>query len=112
MAHGNSLRYYDLVSKALEPSPMDSFYRLFLIPGMSHCYQGPSAWKFGQGVYVGTATNAINDTDHNILLAMVDWVEGDKSPEHLIGVDDAGKERRHCKFPAMSRWDGQEWICV
>ncbi|KAG6828951.1 hypothetical protein H0H87_012981 [Tephrocybe sp. NHM501043] len=82
---GNSKRVYNLISKALHLPSLDSFYRLFLIPGMNHCAFGPGAWRFGQ---YGLMTNAMNASTHNVLLALVDWVEQERSlsipaKEHL-----------------------------
>lgn len=77
---------------------------------MHHCELG-GAWAFGQGALVGSSSNVINDTDHNILLALVDWVERDVAPEHVIGLDNRLLERKHCRYPSKSLWNGQEWIC-
>lgn len=91
---------------------MDSFYRLFMVPGMGHCSGGPGAWKFGQGVFAGRATDGINQTDHSIMLSIVDWVENGIPPTVLIGTDDHGVERKHCMWPSSKTvWTGKEWIC-
>ena len=91
---------------------MDEFYRLFMVPGMGHCYGGPGAWKIGQGAIVGRDTNGINQTDHNVILSMVDWVEGGKAPNMIIGTDDHGVERKHCMWPSSkATWNGKEWVC-
>lgn len=79
---------------------------------MQHCYSGPGAWAFGQGSIIGLDTNAVNDTSHNILLAMVDWVEGGEAPDVIVGLDSNGTARTHCRYPSESRWDGTEWACV
>jgi feruloyl esterase len=92
---------------------LDDFYRLFTIPGMGHCAGGPGAWKIGQGSMNGTFTNTLNQTDHNVLLSLVEWVEGGFVPEIVIGVDNEGKERKHCLWPReKSVWDGTDWDCV
>ena len=89
---------------------LDPFYRLFLIPGMNHCTGGPGATLFGQD---GIETNARNDTAHNILLAMVDWVENGIAPDTMIGVSTNGTERTHCRYPTMkSVFDGKEFTCI
>ena len=43
-ASGNSKRLYNVVSQTLGLPNLDSFYRLFLIPGMSHCAGGNGAF--------------------------------------------------------------------
>ncbi len=83
---------------------LDVFFRLFRIPGMFHCNSGPGAWVLGQGG--GAQAAGIPFTpEHNILAALVAWVEEDKAPERIGGVkflDDVfekgiAMERRHCR---------------
>ncbi|KAJ6529801.1 tannase and feruloyl esterase [Mycena capillaripes] len=107
----NSKRMYDLISHTLSapPGEMDSFYRLFLIPGMGHCFGGLGPTLFGQGIVPGT--NAVNDSDHNILLALVDWVEGGVAPATIVGSDGNGAERTHCRYPMRSVWNGTVFVC-
>jgi len=113
VASGISKRLHDLISSTLSPQTTDDFYRLFLVPGMSHCTRGPGAWAFGQGGFgVGVKSNVVNDTAHNILLAMVDWVESGVPPASITGVGDALQERTHCLYPQKSLWSGTEWICT
>jgi feruloyl esterase len=100
---------HNLVSRTLNMRSLDSFYRLFLVPGMDHCSDGPGAWRFGQPEVDGT--NAVNASSHNILLALVDWVEGGKAPDTVIGTADDGSTREHCKYPAKSVWDGKHFVC-
>ncbi|KAF7300583.1 Carboxylic ester hydrolase [Mycena chlorophos] len=107
IASGNSKNYYDLISQTLG-SP-DDFYRLFLIPGMGHCAGGPGSTRFGQ---LGRSIAPHNDTQHNILLALVDWVEHGVAPEVIIGTSEGGQPRVHCPYPAASVWDGEEFVCV
>ncbi|EJD47878.1 tannase and feruloyl esterase [Auricularia subglabra TFB-10046 SS5] len=117
--HGNSLLYYQLVARTLglPPAKLDDFYRLFLIPGMSHCFMGPGAWAFGQVSFAGWS----NSSDSNALFALVDWVEKGKAPDTLRGMAlDAPSNtsfpimRLHCKYPARSIWkaEANDWVCV
>lgn len=80
---------------------------------MGHCVGGPGAWRIGQGAANGTLTNTLNQTDHNVLLSLVEWVEGGHAPDIVIGVDNQGRQRKHCMWPsAKSVWDGTDWTCV
>ncbi|KAJ7857316.1 tannase and feruloyl esterase [Mycena olivaceomarginata] len=99
----NSKRVYDLISRTLDMPSLDVFYRLFLIPGMGHCAFGPGATRFGQ--YADS--NAVNASSHNILLALVDWVEGGEAaaPDTIIGTAEDGATRVHCRYPQRSVWD-------
>ncbi|KAF7336911.1 Carboxylic ester hydrolase [Mycena venus] len=105
---GNSKRVYDLVAHTLGMPSLDEFYRLFLVPGMAHCLGGPGASAFGQ--LVGS-TNARNESSHNVLLALVEWVEAGRAPETITGIAEDGVERVHCRYPMRSVWDGAEFRC-
>ncbi|KAJ7848588.1 tannase and feruloyl esterase [Mycena olivaceomarginata] len=108
IASGNSKRMYDLVSRTLAMPSLDAFYRLFLVPGMEHCTQGPGAWAFGQR---GGTDGARNESSHNLLLALVDWVEGGVAPDTITGTADDGATRVHCRYPMRSVWDGNAFGC-
>ncbi|EJD47879.1 tannase and feruloyl esterase [Auricularia subglabra TFB-10046 SS5] len=116
--HGWSLQYYQLVARTLglPPSQLDDFYRLFLIPGMDHCFNGPGAWAFGQIGFASWTTAP----ESNALLALVDWVEKGKAPETIRGLAVGANStafpntRLHCKYPARSVWkpEAKDWACV
>jgi feruloyl esterase len=106
---------------------MHNFFRLFYIPGMGHCAGGTGQWSIGQpGVDRPTGAQ-FNDTQNNVLLAMVDWVESGRAPASLIGTKFANdqlqggvveSQRTHCVYPNISRWDGEgdtkkaaSWAC-
>ncbi|KAH0429935.1 tannase and feruloyl esterase [Colletotrichum camelliae] len=110
----------------LTQAQMDGFYRLFFVPGMRHCSGGRGAWDIGQtypldGRRLGPRGNA--------LLALVEWVEGGRVVEEVVGAmygdaQDGVKgevvaERKYCSYPWESRWDGVQnsdlstaWKCV
>ncbi|KAJ7305464.1 tannase and feruloyl esterase [Mycena albidolilacea] len=102
----NSKRVYDLISHTLSIPLLDDFYRLFLIPGMGHCSGGLGPTSFGQS----DGLNLVNDSAHNILLAMVDWVEGGIAPATIIGSD-ANATRTHCRYPMRSVFNGTVFVC-
>ncbi|KAH8886149.1 tannase and feruloyl esterase [Thozetella sp. PMI_491] len=103
---------------------MNDFYRLFFIPGMSHCSIGPGAWNIGQRYPLD---QKLLDTKHNAIMALINWVENDRAPEELIGTkytnDDVKaaivSQRKHCLYPKQSVWNGKgktteasSWNCV
>ncbi|KAJ7907545.1 tannase and feruloyl esterase [Mycena leptocephala] len=108
----NSKRVYDLISHTLSLPLLDDFYRLFLIPGMGHCFGGLGPTSFGQGP--AAALNVVNASSHNILLALVDWVEGGVAPVTIIGSEASGNgtERTHCRYPMRSVFDGTVFVCA
>jgi feruloyl esterase len=90
----DSIDYYRRVeAKSGDPR---AFYRLFMAPGMLHCYGGP-------GPNVIAAREAI-----------VDWVEHGTPPSRLIATkftDDDPKKpvlrtRPLCPYPQRAIWDG------
>ncbi|KAK8056157.1 hypothetical protein PG993_001384 [Apiospora rasikravindrae] len=62
-----------------------AFYRLFFIPGMHHCGGGPGAWSIGNAQRY-PYDQTLLDSSYNALLALVDWVEKNRTPETLIGT--------------------------
>ncbi|KAJ7199621.1 tannase and feruloyl esterase [Mycena pura] len=104
---GNSKRLYDLISRTLSMPTLDTFYRLFLVPGMDHCTGGAGAFKFGQA----PGTHAVNSSSHDIILALVDWVENNVAPDTIIGTASDGATRVHCRYPIQSRWNGSAFRC-
>ncbi|KAJ7857303.1 tannase and feruloyl esterase [Mycena olivaceomarginata] len=104
---GNSKRLYNLISRTLDMPSLDEFYRLFLVRGMAHCALGPGAFCFGQ---FERGTNVVNASSHNILLALVDWVEGGAAaaPDTITGTAVDGATRVHCRYPQRSVWDAAE----
>ncbi|KAK7948900.1 tannase and feruloyl esterase [Apiospora aurea] len=125
----NSIRFYEHLASGMgyAPEQMDRFYRFFRIPGMGHCSSGPGAWVVGQAG--SSAVRGIPfDREHNVLAAVVDWVEKGVAPEALVGtkfVNDTvsagiAYQHTHCKYPAKSTFKGGEhnpsevgsWECV
>ncbi|KAF7531804.1 hypothetical protein G7054_g8540 [Neopestalotiopsis clavispora] len=125
----NSLRFYEHLAAGMgyTPEQLDNFYRLFRVPGMNHCNSGPGAWVLGQG---GNAPSKgiPFDADHNVLAAVVNWVEEGIAPEAMIGtkfVNDSvdlgvAYTHRHCRWPLNSTYLGGEldphqidsWVCA
>ncbi|KAI1858996.1 uncharacterized protein JN550_012258 [Neoarthrinium moseri] len=123
-----SERFYTTVqSKSnLSLNDIQSFYRLFFIPGMHHCAGGPGAWSIGNAQKYPFDSSRL-DPQHNALMALVDWVESGSEPRTLVGTkyedDDIGgnvvAQRTYCPYPSVSKWDGagnitiaSSWTCV
>ncbi|KAJ7695359.1 tannase and feruloyl esterase-domain-containing protein [Mycena rosella] len=107
IASGNSKRMYDLIVRTLNMASLDVFYRLFLMLGMGHCSGGPGAACFGQ---LG-GQNVVNASVHNMLLVLVNWVEGGVAPDTIIGTKEGGATHVHCWYPQQSVWDGSAYVC-
>ncbi|KAF2088005.1 putative ferulic acid Esterase/Feruloyl esterase [Saccharata proteae CBS 121410] len=140
IATGSSVMYRENVERTLIPQgvDLDSFYRFFLVPGMMHCMQTPenmeAPWYFSGGnqasyLAAGTGVSGVpgyRDADHDVLLAMVRWVENGTAPEHIIATkykdDDPQKgvhrQRPVCMYPKQATYDGEgdvndpdSWAC-
>lgn len=85
-------------------------FRLFMAPGMGHCFGGPGPNVFGGADNPGGPADAA----HNVLLALQHWVELGVAPEQIIAtkypVDDQTKPpamaRPLCVFPKLPIYSG------
>ena len=91
---------------------IQSFYRLFMVPGMSHCWGGPGPNVFGG--WGNPADPPSIDAKHDILTALDRWVEHGAAPEELIAThyvgDDRAKgiqfQRPLCVYPQVAHYKG------
>ena len=101
-----------------------SFFRLFMAPGMAHCGDGPGPNMFGA---YGAKTDAertrglpasvspeINlnlDPEHDVLSALVQWVERGIAPDHIIASHFTDERvdltRPICPYPKVAHWNGK-----
>jgi hypothetical protein len=108
-----SPEYYEAVAKEMGGfKKTQQFYRLFMVPGMTHCYFGPGATSFGG---VGQQIPPARDRTHDIQKALEAWVEKGVAPERIIAtkyVDDAAAsrtillQRPLCVYPRVAQYDG------
>jgi len=89
---------------------VDSFYRLFMVPGMGHCGGGVGANAFGQ---FSAAPGLKNDSEHNVYRALEAWVEHDIASESIIATkyndnkpDKGVSFTRHCVYPKVPVYNG------
>ncbi|KAJ5758097.1 tannase and feruloyl esterase [Penicillium nucicola] len=133
-----SIYYYDQASSAVEPQgiEMDDFYRLFLIPGMEHCLSTPdnmnAPWYIAgpdQAATINTGTYSTpgyRDSRHDIVLAMMAWVENGTAPNEIVATkwkndttaDEVLRQRPICHYPYQAKYNGKgdqndagSWTC-
>jgi feruloyl esterase len=95
IAPQSGLNYYRKVSSVT--GDVHNFYRVFMAPGMAHCYGGPGPNSFGNG------------DNHEM------WVEWGVAPEKIIATkyfdDDPAKgvalQRPLCPYPQISKYNGR-----
>lgn len=105
-----TVQYFQAVQTKLGgATAVNSFARLFMVPGMGHCNGGDGPNVFGQE---GTAPQA--DSDHDIFKALVKWVNTGTAPDKVIATkytnNDATqpilRSRPLCAWPAVAKYKG------
>jgi hypothetical protein len=102
IAAPNTIHYFEAVRKKLGSAQTGKTVRLFMVPGMDHCFGGNGAFSFGQ---FGAGSG---DAAHDIDTALVEWVEQGKSPEKIIAAK-PGTSLTHplCTYPMTAHYDGK-----
>lgn len=105
----NSINYYNAVVSKMGQKTADSFLRLYMVPGMQHCSGGPGTDVFGE---FGFAT--ANDPQHNMYVALENWVEKGTPPSSIIAAKLNGPgpgasvtmTRPLCVYPQAAKYKG------
>ena len=108
-----SIDYYESVianSKGLKNT--QDFYRLFMVPGMNHCFGGPGPNIFGN---ILAPPPLQSDAENDIQKSLERWVEKGVAPDKIIATkytdDDPKKSivmtRPLCAYPQQARWTGK-----
>jgi feruloyl esterase len=86
---GALTQWYEKLTPRDSQGPQ-SWARLFLVPGMTHCGGGQSTDQF------------------DMLTAIQQWVEKGQAPDHVVASGRAfpGKTRPLCPYPKVARFDG------
>jgi Tannase and feruloyl esterase len=112
----NTIRYYESIEARMGSRRAD-FVRLFMVPGMQHCFGGPGPSSFG-GI---AAARPPADSDTDLSAAVERWVEKGVAPDAvravkaknaLAAIFDSSKggiERTGllCAYPKQARWNGR-----
>jgi len=104
----NTINYYDAVTKAMGQKDVDSFVRLYMVPGMQHCEGGPGPDSFGQ---VGQLE--FENSSHSVDAALEQWVEKGTVPGPIVASKYEGNDRAHakmtrplCPYPQTAKYKG------
>jgi Tannase and feruloyl esterase len=108
IAPENGLNYYRKVASIM--GDVHDFYRVFMVPGMAHCYGGAGPNSFGNGINNGP----VIDAGHDLLKALEGWVEAGIAPTEIIAtkyVNDSPTlgiafQRPLCPYPQTAKYDG------
>jgi feruloyl esterase len=103
----NTVNYYQSVLAKMGHDA-DSFVRLYMVPGMQHCDNGPGADSFGQ---VGQLV--FDDPQHSVDAALEQWVEKSAAPATIVASKYATDDRQHpkmtrplCAYPQATKYKG------
>ncbi|CAE7172488.1 unnamed protein product [Rhizoctonia solani] len=119
ISSGSSIWYYEHVRSYFKNADLSDRYRLFMIPGLAHCKEGPGAGAFGRAgqrsVSQGGAGQSVSFTpQYDMILAAINWVEKGVAPKSLIGAkyknDDIKQgvafTRLFCPYPQEAVYQG------
>ncbi len=107
----NTIAYYQSVQSKLGEQSAGEFVKLYMVPGMRHCFGGPGPSIFGQ---LGIA--ASRDPKQNMFTSLEQWVEQGTAPNAIIATkmrDDKDHSkgilmtRPLCPFPEVAVYDGK-----
>jgi feruloyl esterase len=100
------INFYDRVDQSAGGvGKARNFAKLFLVPGMGHCFGGPGVTDIGQPFTSAVPTS----TDGDALMTLVAWTEGGKAPSMLVAHKPAqdgaaAQERPICAYPALPEY--------
>ncbi|KAK9774712.1 putative Tannase/feruloyl esterase [Seiridium cardinale] len=134
----SSIDFYNKTKEAVG-GDVDDFYRLFLIPGMQHCWLSPAGvnapWMIGGGGQqnaLGAYTTGYSVPDnvnrqHDAMLALMAWVESATEVDSIIasafnistGALQISRQRPLCPYPQKALYnqtgdpnDADSWSCA
>jgi len=104
----NTVNYYESVIKKMGQKEADSFVRLYMVPGMQHCFGGPGPDSFGAAYDL-----KFDDPQHSVDASLELWVEKATAPSRIIAskFDDqdpthAKMTRPLCPYPQGAKYKG------
>jgi feruloyl esterase len=119
--------FYNHMLRNLAPKgiDVDSFFKFFLVPGLGHCHGTQpnmnAPWYFAgpnQQSALGTNIYSVpgfEDKEHDVLMAMMAWVEKGEAPGHIVGTKyvndtlhtDVIRQRPLCMYPRQAKYKGE-----
>jgi Tannase and feruloyl esterase len=105
----NSIDYYESVMARMGDETKD-FMKLFMVPGLQHCFMGPGPNSFGQ-----VSSGPQGDADHDVLSAVERWVESGVAPTKIIATkyendldpsQSVKMTRPLCPYPQVAAYNG------
>ena len=107
----NSINYYQSVISKMGEQSTAEFVKLYMVPGMRHCFGGPGPSIFGQ---LGISMS--RDPQENMFTSLERWVEQGSAPDTIIATKLKDEKDRSkgilmtrplCPYPAVAVYDGK-----
>jgi feruloyl esterase len=108
-----SVAYYEsVIARSGGQKQTDGFFRLFMAPGMNHCFGGPGPNSFGN-VIAPAPLQSSAETD--IQKSIEGWVEHGVAPGRIVASKFVGDDpkkgvamtRPLCRYPELAIWAGK-----
>jgi hypothetical protein len=105
----STTNYYEKVAATMGNKSTDQFMRVYMVPGMQHCGNGPGA------TVLGSVPESGADPQRGIQAVLERWVEKSSAPGEIIASKyiSAGREedavvrtRPICPYPKIARYKG------
>jgi hypothetical protein len=104
----NTINYYKDVTDRMRGQEPEAFVRLYMVPGMQHCGGGPGPDSFGM-------SRGAKDAQHNVALALEQWVEKGITPNVIVATKNEGADlskgakmtRPLCPYPQIAKYKGK-----
>jgi hypothetical protein len=104
----STIDYYESVIKKMGQKDVDSFVRLYMVPGMQHCLGGPGTDSFG-----AFDDLKFDDPQHSIEASLEQWVEKATAPSMIIASKFEDQDPTHakmtrplCPYPQAAKYKG------
>ncbi len=109
IAPQNAIDYFESVVTKMGRGETDAFLKLYMVPGMAHCFGGPGPNNFGQ---LSNCTQC--DAGRDMLAALERWVEQGTAPGAIVATKfendfaqtNPGRTRPICPYPGAARYKG------
>lgn len=104
----STIDYYESVVRKMGQKGVDSFVRLYMVPGMQHCLGGPGPDSFGAFYDL-----KFDDPQHSVDASLEQWVEKGTAPSTIIASKFEGEDETHakmtrplCPYPQAAKYKG------
>src|SRR6516225_7746214 len=104
----NTVDYYESVIKKMGQRDVDSFVRVYMVPGMKHYLGGPGPDTFGEAYDL-----KFDDPQHSVDASLEQWVEKGTAPSIIIASKFEDQDPTHakmtrplCPYPQAAQYKG------